>query len=184
MNIYDFDKTIYNGDSTLDFYFFCLRKRKRILLLVPIQFFALIFYICKIYDKTKFKEKFYIFLKFIPEVDLYIEEFWVKNIHKIKQWYLERKQSDDLIISASPSFLLEPVCNKLNVSLISSVVNKKTGKYIGKNCYGEEKVERLKLEVSYIEIENFYSDSISDSHLAKLATKAYLVKGDEIKDWM
>ena len=27
MNVYDFDKTIYKGDSTLDFYFFCLRKK-------------------------------------------------------------------------------------------------------------------------------------------------------------
>lgn len=26
MNVYDFDKTIYDGDSTLDFYFFHLRK--------------------------------------------------------------------------------------------------------------------------------------------------------------
>ena len=26
VNTYDFDKTIYNGDSTIDFYIFCLKK--------------------------------------------------------------------------------------------------------------------------------------------------------------
>lgn len=31
-NIYDFDKTIYDGDSTVDFFLFCL-KREPILIL-------------------------------------------------------------------------------------------------------------------------------------------------------
>lgn len=29
MNVYDFDGTVYAGDSTVDFYFFCLRKTTR-----------------------------------------------------------------------------------------------------------------------------------------------------------
>ena len=28
MNVYDFDKTIYDGDSTLDFYLFSLKKNQ------------------------------------------------------------------------------------------------------------------------------------------------------------
>ncbi len=31
MNVYDFDGTIYSGDSTIDFYLFCLRKQPEIL---------------------------------------------------------------------------------------------------------------------------------------------------------
>ena len=31
MNVYDFDGTVYAGDSTVDFYFFCLRKQPGIL---------------------------------------------------------------------------------------------------------------------------------------------------------
>ena len=27
-NIYDFDKTIYDGDSTVDFFLFCLKREK------------------------------------------------------------------------------------------------------------------------------------------------------------
>ena len=30
MNVYDFDGTIYGGDSSVDFYFLCLRRRPRI----------------------------------------------------------------------------------------------------------------------------------------------------------
>lgn len=26
MNVYDFDKTIYDGDSTIDFYLYCVKK--------------------------------------------------------------------------------------------------------------------------------------------------------------
>ena len=31
INGYDFDETIYDGDSSVDFYFFCLRKNKKVL---------------------------------------------------------------------------------------------------------------------------------------------------------
>lgn len=31
MNVYDFDKTIYAGDSTIDFYLFCLKRQPAIL---------------------------------------------------------------------------------------------------------------------------------------------------------
>lgn len=30
MNVYDFDKTIYNGDSTIDFYLYSLRKKPQL----------------------------------------------------------------------------------------------------------------------------------------------------------
>ena len=32
MNIYDFDKTIYDGDSSIDFYKFCVKKNKLLIL--------------------------------------------------------------------------------------------------------------------------------------------------------
>ena len=55
INSYDFDGTIYDGDSSVDFYKFCLKKNKKILIQVPIQLFGLILYILKINDKTKYK---------------------------------------------------------------------------------------------------------------------------------
>ena len=54
MNVYDFDKTIYNGDSTLDFYFFCLKK---------------IYYCCDIF-LFKFMDSYYTNLDFVIKLSL------------------------------------------------------------------------------------------------------------------
>lgn len=35
MNVYDFDKTIYDGDSTADFYIFSLKRHKKFYCLPP-----------------------------------------------------------------------------------------------------------------------------------------------------
>ena len=102
MNAYDFDKTIYDGDSTADFYMFCLKKHKSIILLAPSLLCAFCkFYVFKIGTKTEFKEKMYRFLtKCNAEKD--VAEFWDKNCGKIKEFYINQKKSDDVIISASP----------------------------------------------------------------------------------
>ena len=63
INAYDFDKTIYDGDSSIDFYFFCLKRNKRILLCLPVQILGFLLYIFKIKNKTYFKEKAFSFLK-------------------------------------------------------------------------------------------------------------------------
>ena len=34
MYVFDFDKTIYNGDSSVDFYKFCLKKNKKLIKLI------------------------------------------------------------------------------------------------------------------------------------------------------
>ena len=36
VNLYDFDKTIYDGDSTIDFYLFCLKKKLSIIQYLPL----------------------------------------------------------------------------------------------------------------------------------------------------
>ena len=63
MNVYDFDETIYNGDSTRDFYFYTLKNNKSILKYLHKQGFYFIHFTLKIITKTQFKEKFYTFLK-------------------------------------------------------------------------------------------------------------------------
>ena len=68
INGYDFDGTIYDGDSSVDFYFYCLKKNKKILLCLPIQLYGLLLYILGIKDKTFFKEKFFSFLKKINKI--------------------------------------------------------------------------------------------------------------------
>lgn len=184
MNVYDFDKTIYDGDSTLDFYLFSLKKRPVIFKYLPIQLFAFFRYVFGSYTKLQFKEKFYSFLNGIDNVDNIIEKFWDEKACKIKEWYMLVKCDSDLIISASPEFLLQPICKKIGVkNLIASKVNKYTGVCEEENCYGKQKVIQFKKKFSNIEIEEFYSDSLSDKPLAEIAKSPYIVSGRKIIEW-
>lgn len=181
MKIYDFDNTIYNGDSTVDFYFFVLKRKISLIILWPILFCNYIKYVFKIITKEQLKESFFSFLIKINNIDTLIDSFWEKNEYKIKRWYLNQKRKDDVIITASPSFLLKPICEKLEINkIIASEVDKKTGKYNGLNCYGEEKVVRFYKEFSNGEIDQFYTDSLSDKPLIDIAREAFIVKGDII----
>lgn len=184
MNAYDFDKTIYDGDSTADFYIFCLKKYKNIILLAPSLLCAFLrFYVFKKGTKTEFKEKMYRFLtKCNAEKD--VTEFWDKNCDKIKDFYIKQKKSDDVIISASPEFLLAPICRNLGIKhLIASKVDSKSGKYSGVNCHGREKVRRFYEELKDGEIDEFYSDSLSDTPMAEISKKAFLVNRNKITEW-
>ena len=145
MNVYDFDKTILDGDSTERFYFFCLRRFPSILKHVPSLAAAFVKYALKITDKTAFKEVMYRFLTELDDVYSLIEEFWDKNIDRVFKWYKKMHREDDVVVSASPEFLLAPACKRLGIkNLIASRVDKKTGKYTGKNCWGAEKTVRFK----------------------------------------
>ncbi|MDU1605194.1 MAG: HAD-IB family phosphatase [Clostridium sp.] len=184
MNVYDFDKTIYAGDSTLDFYFFSLKKSPMLIRFFPIQIIGFIKYMFGMYSKLQFKEKFYSFLKGIKDVDSMVELFWNENQDKIKDWYLKSKEESDVIISASPEFLLNNICRRIGIKhLIASEVNKNTGICEGKNCYGEEKVLRFKKYFEKGEIKKFYSDSLSDAPISLMASERYIVSGNNILPW-
>lgn len=186
MNVYDFDNTIYKGDSTADFYLYCLKKYPKIITNFPSLFTAFVkYYILKKGSKTEFKEKMYLFLTHC-NIETDVEEFWKIKIKNIKQWYKLQQCEDDLIISASPEFLLKTPCKMLGIKyLIASKVDPYTGKYNGENCHGQEKVYRFyNVYSKNTVIEEFYSDSYSDTPLAKLANKSYMVKGDKISEWV
>lgn len=182
-NVYDFDKTIYDGDSTVDLYKYCVRHYPRVILRWPQVIFYAALYALRIISKTNFKEKFYLFLKDIPDIDRAVHDFWSMNKHKIKSWYISQKKDTDIISSASPEFNLIGICKELNVRLIASKVDKYTGIYTGINNHGEEKVVRQKEAYPDVEIDEFYSDSVTDAPLAHLANKAFLVKGNSITKW-
>ncbi len=180
INAYDFDETIYDGDSSVDFYFFCLKENKKILLQLPTQLLGAILYLLRIYDKTKFKEKIFSFLKRIDNVDELVNRFWIMNYSKIKEWYLDQREKTDVIISASPEFLLKPLEKILNVKVIATIVNKETGKFESLNCHDYEKVKRYKAKYRK-KIKCFFSDSIkADRPMFEFAEQAYLVKKNVI----
>lgn len=184
MNIYDFDGTIYYGDSTADFYFYCLKKHPSILKTVIPMLWAFFLYILGIKTKTQFKEKMYRFLTCVNDIDKTINDFWDTHGQNIMPYYKANHKDDDIIISASPEFLLKPICSRLGIkTLIASRVDKRTGKYDGENCHGEEKVKRLNEAVPDAVCNEFYSDSFSDAPLAGLARKAFIVRKNTLTPW-
>ncbi|MDR1195329.1 MAG: haloacid dehalogenase-like hydrolase [Endomicrobium sp.] len=183
MNVYDFDHTIYAGDSSWDFYFFVLRHKLSLVFLWPRQIWHTTLYLLRLISKEQLKETFFVFLKYIQPPDYYIRLFWQKNFSKIKSWYLQQKRPSDLVITASPEFLIAPAAQILQVSLLGSQVDKTTGNFRGKNCSGLEKTAKFRKQYPEQIIENFYTDSKSDLPLARLAKHVFLVKGRHLLDY-
>ena len=182
MNLYDFDGTVYRGDSTVDFYKFALKKHPLLIRYLPGQGLGFLLHGLKRIDRTELKEYFFSFLKGVSAEEL-VPEFWTSHRDRIFPWYLEQKRSDDLIISASPEFLLRPICEELGAELLASRVDPRTGRFDGPNCKGEEKVRRLRERYGAAHIQKFYSDSRSDTPLALLAEEAYLVTDGKPERW-
>ena len=184
MNVYDFDGTIYDGDSTVDFFLFALKRKPALVRYVPGQALGVLLYGLKRIGKTQLKEAFFSFLPGIDGEKL-VEEFWKQNSHKIFSWYPRQQQPDDILISASPEFLLKPICRQLGITcLIASKVDIHSGRFTGENCRGAEKVRRLAAEYQVTHIDRFYSDSLTDLPLAQISDLAFLIKNGEITPWL
>lgn len=180
MNGYDFDKTIYDGDCLVDFYFYTIIRRPFMLFVLPVHFVMLLFYYVRVISKKRIKELMLFHLRFFKNKQKLIKNFWKGHIFKIKVWYLNQKREDDIIITASPEFLVKPVCVKLDVNnIIGTKMSLNTQKISGKNCYGKEKLVRFKKQFPDTQLKTFYSDSLSDMPMMEFADKGILVKGDK-----
>lgn len=184
MNVYDFDGTLYRGDSSLDFCLYVLRKKPFVIGTLPDLVLAWIRYRNHQISKTAFKERIFSFLPCIETVSL-VKTFWDTYEKNIMEWYPSRQQEDDMIISASPEFLIKPIAQRLGIRyVIASRVDPQTGKFNGLNCHDEEKVKRLYEEFPNAVIDDFYSDSLSDLPLARIAKRAYFVRRGKPEKWI
>lgn len=185
MNVYDFDGTIYAGDSSIDFFFFCARRHPLAALKLP-RFIATSFrYKAKLASKTEVKEAFFSFLQAVPDVESEVACFWDEHWGRVQGWYLKGMRADDVVVSASPEFLLSEACSRLGgLRLIASEVDPLRGSFYSKNCRGEEKVSRFRAEFPDETIENFYSDSVAaDGPMAMLAERSWLVRKGTVFPW-
>ena len=78
---------------------------------------------------------------------------------------------------------VQDFCDKLGVAMLATRVDNKTGLFDGENCHGQEKVRRFYEVYPNGEVDEFYSDLYCDTPLARLAKKAYIVKGEKLTSW-
>ena len=181
MNVYDFDKTIYPVDSTAQFYRWCLRRWPACRRTLPLTAWAFLCIGLGLKTKTQGKELFYRFLRHVPPEAPAL--FWEEHLEDIRPWYPAQHRPDDLVISASPEFLLRPAAEALGFRLLASPVEQATGRYLGENCHGEEKVRRFRETYGSAPVEGFWSDSRSDAPMARLAQQAFLVRRGVPEPW-
>lgn len=179
MNGYDFDETILKGNSVRRFFCYCWLRLPYLIIYIPVLIAAVIFKRCV--TSNAYYNMLTYFVKLIPNKEKFVRKFWDKNIGKIKQWYYEQKRDDDIIISASPAYLIDEACKRIGVNSIATPVDLRTCKVIGGNhCYGKEKPTFYRERFGDTPLETFYSDSMSDEPMFKLAKRGYLVKGEKI----
>ena len=180
MNVYDFDNTIYDGESVFDFFLFCVKKQKSLILYFPMLLKNLFRYkagkltIDGLYEEAGKLTK--VVIQNREHADEYISEFWQINSRKLKKEFLERLKSDDVIITASPDILIKAISDKLKTeNIIGTRIDLDTGK-VEFACFRQNKITAFKEHYPDAQIDEFYTDSLNDMPIAELAKKAYLIK--------
>jgi len=181
-DLYDFDKTVFPWDSGMRFWLFCLKMKPSLLRYLPAQAAGALRFVLGIGDSARAKSGS---LTFIRGIDAHKEAtlFWEANGRHIYPFFLPaNRQRPAVVCSASPDFLLKPVCDKLGVAkLVCTRVNTGSGQITGKNCKGAEKVCRLADEAPQYHFIHVYTDSVkNDAPMLALGEKAFLVKNGRI----
>ncbi|MEG2014919.1 MAG: haloacid dehalogenase-like hydrolase [Clostridia bacterium] len=180
MKGYDFDKTIFKGNSYRHFYFYCLLRFPYLILYLPIQAFFMLLCILHIVSVDFGVQMFCKFTLFLPHRERVISRFWDKHIKRIAPWYFEQHDKEDFVISGSPRFLVEEGCRRIGIStVIATDVDIKYGNILGEHCLGETKLTEYKKVFGDAVLDEFYSDSLSDLPMLCYATRGYLVKHNE-----
>ena len=181
IDVYDFDGTIYDGDSTVDFTRFCLRRHPSLLLALP-RFAWVCLRLAA--GRAGLREmKSVLFSEMARRFSLEDEarQFWQqpKTRAKLGAWFETTPRDVPIVIaSASPEFELRYAAALLGVeTLIVTRCDTATGLLTGPNCKGEEKLRRMEEAVGPYTIRAMYTDSVkSDGPLLRKAQQGYILR--------
>ena len=185
MNVYDFDDTIYNGESTLDLFFFYIRRYPFIIKYFPRVMSVLVRYKAGKMPVEEAEREYVPLLKEcigeMPGYDLLVEKFWDEHMRKIRPFYRQLQRPDDVIITASPDLSIAVICRRLGIrNYISSTLDAKTGE-VTRLCMRERKRDAFLAEYPDATVDNVYTDSPeNDKWLVDMGRHAYLVRGKKI----
>jgi len=180
MNVYDFDGTLYDGESALDFFLFCMKKRPGLARYIPSALMGVVGY--KRHGVTldeiagRYGKIFRACLEGIEDYRATSKAFWDKYEDRICAFYRDTQRPDDLIISAGPEQSLREICARMGIAhYIGTVFNEQSGE-LEFLCFGENKVKAFRERWPGQEIDDFYTDSMNDKPLMDIARHVFLVK--------
>ena len=186
MNVFDFDETIFDGDTAFEFVTEFVKKHPNLLKLTPD-----IIKVVRDYKNLTFRFEDLVD-KYGPMISEFIisenidaeqlaKDFWDKREHKIKPFYFEIQKEDDLVISASPTFMLEEICNRIGIKhYLGTEMDLEKGTF-ERWCFRDKKIEFFREAYPDVIIDDFYTDSFHDEFLFPYAKRVFLVKGHKIK---
>lgn len=189
MRVVDFDGTVYRGESLFDFYLFTARRYPKVLAVMPPVLHNAIDYKLNRASLDRLEvaiaqvgHRYLDALDAIPDTDVLglVEEYWDRNIHRIKAWYTPRP--DDVVLTASFDVIVKEACRRLGVNTcIASEVNMATNELTWLN-FGSNKLVRLRQVLgANTHVDEFYTDALYDQPMIDMAERAYLVKGERVR---
>lgn len=186
--LFDFDGTITCKDSMLEFVKFTNGNFQFYLSFIHLLPFWILYFF-GLLNAQKMKEKFlaHFFIgKTQEELFRYGENFGKNQLPAIckpsairKIEYYKQEKCKIIVVSASSNLWLQAWADSIGLELICTELEFKnqvfTGKILGKNCNGEEKVNRIK---AYLNLSDYktiiaYGDSKGDLPMLSLANEAY-----------
>lgn len=185
---FDFDGTITTGDSFIKFIRFVVGDIRFILGMTVLSPMLVAYKLRLIPNYTAKQAVLSYFFKGMSEAQFQTaaRDYSLKNIDAILRpkamakiaWHKEQEHKI-VVVSASIESWLKPWCNQHGLDLIATKLEIKegivTGKLLTKNCYGMEKVRRVKERYNLDDYDHIYAygDSRGDKELLELADEGF-----------
>lgn len=185
--VFDFDGTIYKGDSFIDFCTFYYLKKPWRLWFFFAQLGGFLFWKLRFLSSTQFKSLFiqYLFWDSDKEIKRMSQLFWERprnfNETVIERLVFYQKEGYTILVaSASPKLFIESACLKLHVKHVvgTELIPFKKRHIVTKNCRGPEKLIQVKSTFPEHHLAVAYSDNKDDMELLQQAERGYWILGD------
>ena len=185
MNIFDFDNTLYHGESSVDMALFLIKSNKKVILHLPSIFSSLLLYKLCIASREQLESTINNFLKTAikdkDELERLVEKFWEQYQYRLDKRLLKLVRNDDIIISAGPTLLISKIKNCLNTDNIIGTEIDGDEKKVTYFNFGSNKVKRFRKLYKNAKVNCFFTDSYNDQAMMDIAEKVYIVNKGRLK---
>ncbi|NMR35231.1 HAD-IB family hydrolase [Chryseobacterium aquaticum] len=184
---FDFDGTLTYKDTMFLYLKFYNSSKFRIQFVKHIPLFILLK--LKLADTEKVKKSFIgsilkgqLQTKIEDKSKLFFEEYYPKILRENALDFIgniDKGNTDSLIVTASLDIWTKPFAEKLEMKLVATQAEFKngifTGNFIGKNCNGEEKLERIKTEINGAKYDKIiaFGDTSGDKPMLQWANEGH-----------